>query len=372
LRKTLFLLFALLANPVFAQQDPVLALRAASQEIVAATTALAQSGEAENQVTALSNAISSLEKGLGSLRLALRASVTAADEKRAALRQNNTELANLLATLAALENTPAQLTVLHPDGAIASARAGIVLAAITPELRQRAVRLRQELTSINALNALHADALANLQSSLQTLQQARGALTVAIREQRPPPANPTDSISNLEQLVRASEDLNSLASQLGRQLPQGNQSQSRSFANLRGRLPLPVNGEVLRGFNQTNAVGIRQPGMVLSAPPLSLVLAPQAATVRFAGNFMEYGQVVILEPVPGHLQIYAGFGQVYVSSADVLESGAAMGLLGGEMPDSAEFLAESSSENDKVTESLYIEIRENGLPVDPALWFATN
>jgi len=372
LRKGLLLALALLAGPALAQQDSVIALRAASEQIESATAALAQTEASDDRVAALSDTIVSLENGLASMRLALRASVAVAEEKREALGRNHAELGHLLATLGKLENTPTQLLVLHPDGALASVRAGIVLAALTPELRGTAQNLRQELDAINALNVLHADALANLKTALQTLQQARGELTEAIREERTPPANPTDSVRNLEQLVRASDDLNDFAMQLVARLPQERQPPNSPFISLRGQLPLPVNGTLARGYNMANGAGVRQPGIVLSAPSLSLVRAPQSGIVRYAGDFMEYGQVVILEPAPQQLQIYAGFGQVYVSTADVLESGAAMGLLGGEMPDSAEFLAESTGENDKGTESLYIEIRENGIPVNPRTWFAVN
>ncbi len=372
-------LLLMLAAPVFAQQDPVLALRAASAQIATATEALAASSAAEDRGVALSASIRSLESGLASLRLALRASRAVAVKKRAAIAQNRVELGNLLATLSAVENTPEALKILHPGGAVASARAGMVLAAITPALRARAADLRAEMATINALNNLHDAALGNMQTALDTLQTARGALALALREARPPPANPADSAQNLDQLLRASKDLGALATGLDTGLGTGLDTglpetgvPETGYETLRGRLPLPVVGTISRSFNQPNAAGIGQPGIVISAPPLSLVLAPQAGVVRFAGDFLEYGKVVILEPALGQLQIYAGFGQVYVNTADVLVSGAAMGLLGGEMPDSAEFLSQNTGVNDIPPESLYIEIRENGIPVNPMSWFTTN
>ena len=353
-----------------AQQDPVLALRDASARIESATAALATAEVAEDQIGALSDTIRSLEDGLASLRLALLSSKTIEAEKLAEMTANQVELGNLLATLGALQNTPAALTILHPNGATASARAGIILTAITPALQAKANKLRGELTTISALNALHDEALGNTQAALLALQEARNALTVAIRENNQEAAQPAGQVADLERLARASQDLSTLATRLSTSLLGG--VVLPNSGNLRGRLPLPLSGTITRRFNEPNGAGIRQPGIVITAPPLSLILAPQAGIVRFAGDFLEYGQVVILEPSPPQLQIYAGFGQVYVKAGEVLETGAAMGLLGGEMPDSAEFLAESGSENDKGAESLYIEIRENGIAVDPATWFANN
>jgi len=354
---------------VMAQQDPVLALRDASNQIEAASAALVAAEVAEDKAGALATAIRGLEDGLASLRLALQASKTAEAAKRVDLVNNRAELGRLLATLIALQNTPAALSVLHPEGASASARAGMMLTAVTPALRAEANRIRGELASLSALNALHDSAVSNMKTALGTLQRARNALTIA-KSEEPPDVENLVSQEGLAQLATASQDLNTLATALSDSFPAG--AQLTETANLRGRLPLPLVGTIVRRFNQVNEVGVRQPGIMVAAPALSLVLAPQAGIVRFSGDFLEYGQVVILEPAPDLLQIYAGFGQVYVKAGEVLESGAAMGLLGGEMPDSAEFLAESGGENDKGSESLYIEIRENGMPVDPETWFATN
>jgi len=352
-----------------AQQDPVLALRDASNQIEAASAALVAAEEAEDRVGALSLAIRGLEDGLSSLRLALQASKLEEAAKQVELTGSRAELGRLLATLINLQNTTAVLSILHPEGATASARAGKILTSISPALRTEANRIRSELATLSALNSLHDTALTNMQTALGTLQAARNELTVAIRAEQPLEENLVTQ-AGLAQLATASQSLSALASALSDSVLIG--VRSPQSGNLRGRLPMPLAGTITRRFNQPNGAGIRQPGIVVTAPALSLVLAPQAGIVRFSGDFLEYGQVVILEPRPDQLQIYAGFGQVYVKAGEVLETGAAMGLLGGEMPDSAEFLAESGRENDKGAESLYIEIRENGMPVDPETWFATN
>ncbi len=368
--KILTLIFVVFAGGALAQQGPMQALRAASAQIEAATAALAETGAAEDRVIALSAAIRGLEEGLAALRLALRASRSEAGEMRAELQARRGELGQLLATLATMQDMPPALTVLHPDGPLAAARAASMLGAITPALRRKAERLGADLAEIAALESLHDEALANAQAAIEGLQAARASLTLAIREADPEKPVVPDPPAYLDRLARTSRDLSTLAARLEAQIPQA--ARMQGDASLKGRLPYPLAGTLSRRFNAPNGAGIPQPGIVITAPPLSLVLAPQAGIVRFTGEFLEYGQVVILEPAPDLLQIYAGFGQVYVKTGEVLESGAAMGLLGGEMPDSAEFLAESGSENDKGAESLYIEIRENGIPVDPEQWFTTN
>ncbi len=354
-------------SAVFAQQDPVIALRNASAQIDRATAALAAAAESDNQVVAVSDAIRSLEDGLSALRFALVATKALEAQKQAAFSANRIELGRLLAVLERIENSAGTLSVLHPGGATDSVRAGMILSLMTPELRIKANALRSDLMSISALNDLHEAAMMRLKGALEALQEARNQLAVAVREDKGISQSAFTTAADIDNLLAASGSLDELLLKLSdMQVAQGLTAAPRQQGQ---GLDFPVLGLVTRHFNQPNRAGIRQPGLVITAPALALVQAPQAGIVRFTGDFMEYGRVVILEPSPQSLHIYAGFGQVFVKTGDVLESGAAIGLLGGDTPDSAEFLAEDSGENDKANKTLYIEIRENGMPVDPELVF---
>ena len=72
---------------------------------------------------------------------------------------------------------------------------------------------------------------------------------------------------------------------------------------------------------------------------------------------------MILEPANGYLLILAGMGSVFGETGDVLTTGAPVGLMGG-TEDGTE---EGSGANR--TETLYIELRENGATIDPGPWF---
>ncbi len=354
------------STSAYAQQDPTMALRAASERITAATAALAMA-ESDHQVVVISDAIRSLEEGLAALRLALMASKAIELEKQTAYTANRRAFGQLLAVLERLGLNSTARSALHPGGATDAIRAGMILSRLTPDLRAKSEALRGELASLSAINRLHEEALDKLHTSLTALQDARNRLAVAVREDMDMSGNNIASSVDVNTLAGASRSLGELAAKLSGLQAAGAQLIVRRSS--RG-IPYPVAGVTVRRFNEPNRAGIRQPGILIAAGPLSLVQAPQAGTVRFAGDFMEYGNVVIIEPSPQNLQIYAGFGQVFVKTGDVLESGAAMGLLGGETPDSVEFLAENGGENDKSNQTLYIEIRENGIPVDPELVFA--
>jgi septal ring factor EnvC (AmiA/AmiB activator) len=70
--------------------------------------------------------------------------------------------------------------------------------------------------------------------------------------------------------------------------------------------------------------------------------------------------------------VFAGLDVVYGDSGDILPAGAPVGLMGGDDPDlDALLTAEGSAEGsgNGRSETLYIEVRQNNSPQDPAIWF---
>ncbi len=64
-----------------------------------------------------------------------------------------------------------------------TARAGMLLAELTPALNARADALRQDYEDIKTLRALQTDAAQRLQDGLTELQAARAALNQAMANQ---------------------------------------------------------------------------------------------------------------------------------------------------------------------------------------------
>ena len=139
----------------------------------------------------------------------------------------------------------------------------------------------------------------------------------------------------------------------------------------RAPLAWPVAGTLLRRFQEPDTAGVRRPGIVMSAPPQSLVAAPADAAVRYAGPFLDYGYVVVLEAEPGTMVVLAGLAQLRVRAGERVRRGALLGLLGGRALDVEEYvmLADAGT-GAGAGETLYIEIRHGRGPVDPEPWFA--
>jgi septal ring factor EnvC (AmiA/AmiB activator) len=329
----------------------------------------------DSRIAALTAAIRAYEHGLTAMRAALRGAVMQERAIAESLKEERTTLVQLLGIISAVESAPAPMSMLHPDGPLASARAGALMAAMTPDMTARIAALSASLDQLRVINALRMDAETNLRIGLGELQQARGALNGALDQrdadgQRQRITVQPVAVEQLDTLLRAAENLNGFAEGLA-DLPVPELPGQANFIDLQGTLPPPVGGTILRAFNATDAAGLARPGIIFSAQPLALVTTPTAATVRYAGEFLNYGLVVILEPAPDYLMTFTGLGRAFVDEGDVLQAGDPLGELGGDLPSAQEFLIETSSVTGASgPETLYMELRHQGAPVDPTTWLA--
>jgi septal ring factor EnvC (AmiA/AmiB activator) len=128
---------------------------------------------------------------------------------------------------------------------------------------------------------------------------------------------------------------------------------------------------VIRAYKEEDLAGIVRPGVLIAARPRALVTSPVAATVRFRGPLLDYGNVVILEPASDVLFVFAGLAEVFGEAGQIVPEGSPIGLMGGEAPDVDAILSESEAiDTDRANQTLYLEVREGQSPVDPATWFA--
>jgi murein hydrolase activator len=342
----------------------------ASADLTAAVTAMEGAKSARDQVAALSQTIHAYETGLDALREALRQ----ASIREAALTHEfdakRNRMAQLISVLTQIEVDPGPLLLLHPGGALGTARSGMILADVTPALQIEAEALRSDLTELTALRGLQLGAGEKLTAGLKAAQAARTALSKAISDRTDLPKRFTEDQNTLLGLLESSDSLDAFAS--GLTMTTDDTGAIRDFVSAKGTLPWPVIGKILRKANEADATGAKRPGLSLATRPLALVTAPWPATIRFHGLLLDYGNVMILEPGDGYLLILAGMETIYGELGEVVAAGAPLGLMGGQDAKVTEFLA-STKEGGGVqaTETLYMELRQGAIPVDPAEWFAT-
>lgn len=364
-------LACLLALPAQAQDtETLLTARRAAQALAQAAVSLQEAEGARDRVAALTETVRAYEDGLGALREGLRRAATREQAMRLAFEAKRAEIARLTGTLAGLSRDPAPILMLHPSGPLGTARAGMMLADLAPALRAEAEALRLELEEVAMLRSLQEGAAATLVEGLQGAQAARLALSQAMAERVPLPARYAEDPEALAAILESADTLESFAAGMTAVPLTAADPPVPPFSAAFGKLPLPVQGTLLRGFGEADAAGVGRPGLVLATRPLALVTSPAIATVRYAGPLPGYGNVIILEPGLGQLLVLAGLGEVYVAENQVLAQGMPLGLMGGQSPLAAELLDQVQQGGGETRpETLYMELREGGQPVDPGPWF---
>lgn len=338
----------------------------ASADLQQAVAALEQATEARDRVSALSQTIRAYEAGLAALRGALREAALREATLTKALDAKRDGIGRLLGVLATMEANPGPLLLLHPEGAVGTARSGMILADVTPALQAQANTLKAELQELADLRALQVSAGEVLETGLTTAQAARTELSKAISDRTDLPMRFTEDPDVLKGLLDSADTLDAFAAGLSPDAEAGT-----TFASEKGRLPLPVLGTVLRLPGEADASGVRRPGVTLATQPRALVTAPWPATIRYRGPLLDYGNVMILEPGDGYLLVLAGMETLYGEVGEVVAQDAPLGLMGGPQAASVEFVAGAADgSGGRGTETLYMELRQGAAPVDPMEWFA--
>lgn len=357
--------------PAMGASDPVFAARKAAEDLQSATRSLRDARIAKDRVAALSDAVRAYEDGLRAMRESLRKAAVREQALRLHFERSRDRLSRLLGVLQTLQRASTPLLLIHPSGPLGTARSGQVLSEITPALHAEAEELRTQLEELSLLQGLQQTALDDLQAGLDGVQTARVALNAAITERTDLPMRLGASPDALQMLAAGALTLEGFARGLADLPFDGEAPELPPFSQSKGTVPLPVFGTLLRGYNEADAAGLRRPGLIISAPPVALVKAPLAATIRYLGPFLDYGNVIILEPELGYLIILAGLGQVYGEVGQILSTGDPIGLMSGNDPSAEDFLVDTTDGVGEIRqETLYIEIRQGRKTVDPGDWFA--
>ncbi|WP_051785823.1 murein hydrolase activator EnvC family protein [Endozoicomonas numazuensis] len=156
----------------------------------------------------------------------------------------------------------------------------------------------------------------------------------------------------LDSLNQQKKQLEEVLAQLAARKPTNTQIQQS-----KGRLPWPVNGRVLYGFNQQRAdTRIRWQGILISAATGTQVAAIHDGTVIFSDWLRGYGQLIIVDHGNNYLSLYAHNQWLLKKEGETVLAGEALAL--------------SGQSGGQTEPGVYLEIRHNGKPQNPVPWLA--
>jgi septal ring factor EnvC (AmiA/AmiB activator) len=254
----------------------------------------------------------------------------------------------------------------------------ILLNSTEPATVERSLRYYDYFYRSRAEHIAHINkTLVNLNTLEQNIQNKKQDLDTLVDRQRAQRATLRNSrgernrllaelnhdIQNTEQrLTQLKEDeksLQDLVKRLGRALANiPSPGKAVHFARLKGRLPLPAQGEITAHFGSPRHVGqLKWQGIVINAADGADVQAVAAGRVVFADWLRGFGLLIILDHGDGYMSLYGYNQDLRKNVGDAVKTGETIATVGN-----------NGSHNQS---GLYFEIRHQGSPVNPLHWCKT-
>jgi septal ring factor EnvC (AmiA/AmiB activator) len=326
------------------------------------------------------------------------------NDKAAALgRSLQTRRGAIVEILAALQrmgaNPPPAILVRSNDMAEA-VRAATLLSAMTANLRAETERLTHDVDDLSSTRASIAQErriLTEAVASLTTEKARLSALIDARKEslssaqealgfQQKRAADLASQATTLKDLIaridadeaqrKAQEQAERSAEEHTAQEIEAKAEKARdiqpvrlhpgvAFSDVKGRLPLPVAGTVLKAFGSTDGLGGTQHGVLVATLAGAVVSSPADGSVLYSGPYRSYGRLLIIDAGEGYYVLLAGLERTYVSRGEAVLSGEPVGVVGDGSVKMAAAAAVGAAQP-----VLYIELRKDGTAIDPGPWWA--
>ncbi|MEI6986661.1 MAG: peptidoglycan DD-metalloendopeptidase family protein [Rhodospirillaceae bacterium] len=113
---------------------------------------------------------------------------------------------------------------------------------------------------------------------------------------------------------------------------------------------LPLAGRIVLAYGDLDRYGVTSRGLRIVAQPGTPVVAPANGTIKFAGRFRNYGQILIVEHSNGYHSLIAGLGRIDTAAGRSVFAGEPIGVV--------------ADQTDGLSE-LYFELRRNGQAINP-------
>lgn len=300
------------------------------------------------------------------------------------IQTSRAQMMELIAALQRLEISPPPGAATTPNDAIKAAQASQLMRGISEGLQSRADNLGLILDTLETTRAELSQQQAALRANQTQLEKRRQDTQKHVKRktelQKSIEADRKAALAEVNRLAAESQNLRDLianfeaeAANIGPRLKPGKGGKSApaakrksqpakavklpkgtvSFAKAKGRMTRPITGPLLRNY------GSGEKGLTYQGTARGQVLAPYAGRVEFSGPFKNYDQVVILNVGDGYFILLTGLGEVFAQAGDNVRLGEPVGTL----PYRGTSRAANSNPN------LYIELRKDGKPLNPAPWF---
>jgi len=284
----------------------------------------------------------------------------------AGLRQDYGAISELILTLTRMRRIPPETLIVRPGAPLETAQSALLLQSMLKTVNSRALQLSESLQKLHTTQQKLAADRAQALETKATLD-GRYAKIAALAEKRErlykkTNKNYRNAATAVKRLAKEARNLQDLMKRLEekKQPKQNGQFKTASRAAVpisRGQPRLPAFGSILTRFHEKDKIGAESQGITIESQPRAIVVCPIGGVVKFAGDFKDYGPVVIVEHEKKHHSLIIGLDKITVVAGQQLDAGEPVGRL-------------PATSSRGTLPTLYYELRQRGRPIDPAKKFA--
>jgi septal ring factor EnvC (AmiA/AmiB activator) len=358
-----------------------------AQEIAAAIDAQDRVAE---QLSTIAQSIQSQEVLVAASEAELQKLAAERAGLLAELGEKQDALSQLLAALQRLEQNPPPALVVEPGDILSALRGAMLLGTMVPEIRTEAEALALKLDQLGQLEAAIGARRQEMAQEIQRLEAQRTELGQLVAQKKGLVSQSSEELEaerkrtrklaekakSLKQLLaslaeeRKRQEAQEAERQAAEELERKRQEELQrapklAFAEARGKLPFPAQGQIVRRFGEPDGLGRETQGLMIATRAGAQVTTPADGKVEFAGPFRSYGEVVILNPGGGYRVLLAGMDKVTADVGEFVRAGEPVGEMGSG-PASVTLFGEVVQDGRPV---LYIEFRNSTEAVDSGPWW---
>jgi len=219
---------------------------------------------------------------------------------------------------------------------------------------------REQRTELASLRSEQAEQKKSLEKEKRSRQRMLSKISLQLRQQRREISRLQRDENRLAQLVEKITEM--LAQPKSKSLFRNdnlpdNRFDGSPFDQLKGKLTLPVRGEITNRFGTPRPEStVKWKGLFLRTSSGQTVKAIAAGQVVFADWLRGFGNLLIIDHGDGYMSLYGNNETLYKEVGDILRGGDTIATVG------------NSGGNENF--GLYFELRHKSKPLDPLKWLA--
>jgi septal ring factor EnvC (AmiA/AmiB activator) len=323
-------------------------------------------------------------------------------ETRGRLDGADGSISNVLAALERITRNPPPALIVDPSDALGSARSAMLIAAILPQLQEKADAVMADMAQLNLIKRDAEAEEDRLRANFDILEEEQLRIATLIAAQKENESTAEALVASEQQL---GSDLAAKAAALKQQID-GLSRQAKAvqaaaeatetankgatpkledetvrlalanmertepavpFLSAKGYLAFPASGVTVINYGDGDGFGGIANGLSVVTRAGAQVSAPADGWVLYKGDYLNYGQIVIIDAGQDYTILLAGLEGTSVETGQFVLMGQQIGTMGSRTI--GRTVATTAGAQNP---TLYIELRKDSAPIDPTGWWTLN